>query len=88
MDYTSEIQKVTDAISRSKLRWRTASGIAEETGIAAIQVASLLQDGEQFVRARGLSRSGEPLYTTREKYAAGATLRQRVIAAITNEVGE
>jgi len=79
-------ERITQAISQSKYRWRTPRGIAKDAGLTVPQVIEVLERSGQFVRAKKGNARGEQLYSTREK--SQSTLTQRILSALTNERAE
>ncbi len=79
--------RIIQAISGSKYRWRTPRGISKDSGVPYPQVMEILERKKLFVRARKGNDRDEPLYTTKEKHRSGS-LAQRLLAAVTNKLPE
>jgi hypothetical protein len=88
MEKKEALQRITRAIADSKFRWRTLRGIAKDSGVPVPQVSELLERSDAFIRARTANKSGQPLYTTKDKHRTETSVGQRVINAIVNDNAE
>lgn len=62
--------KLIRALEDPKWDWRTAEGLAKDTGFSPEQVAYLVKsDPDTFIRSRVPDKDGRPLYSTRDHYA-------------------
>jgi hypothetical protein len=61
------------AIEHSRFVWRTAEGIAKETGIELTRVRECLEDaGDGVLESEETDPSGRALYTTQDHFLRGA----------------
>ena len=61
------------AIERSKYVWRTAEGIAKDTGIALTRVRECLEGaGDDVLESDETDPLGRALYTTQDHFLRGA----------------
>jgi hypothetical protein len=61
------------AIEQSRFVWRTAEGIAKETGIELKRVRECLEDaGDDVLESEETDPSGRALYTTQDHFLRGA----------------
>lgn len=88
MDEKEVLELITKAITSSNYKWRTPQGIAKDSGVPLGQVIQTLEKSNDFVRASNANSTGEPLYSTREKYTNTSSIGQRIISAITNKISE
>lgn len=74
-----EIQAVVSAIEDSKWTWRTVEAIARITDLPDARVREILNDNpEIFFRSPfGHRDTGEPIYTTRDRYKEETNFFQR-----------
>lgn len=78
---------VIAALENSRYLWRTADGIAHDTGMTIDEVADqLLQLQDELVRPSRLSVDGKQLYTTREHYRHTASFWRKFASAIANRI--
>jgi hypothetical protein len=77
---------IMKAIINSSYRWRTPRGIAKDARIPLSKVITLLEKGDDFLRAHKSNNNGEPLYTTKEKRQHETNLVQRILSVISNRV--
>ncbi|MRW91688.1 hypothetical protein GJ699_16975 [Duganella sp. FT80W] len=80
-------EKIHTAITRSEHLWRTATGIARDTGLALETVIKTLETGDGFLQADHTNGRGQSLYTTREKYLSDTPWHRRLLDLIVNKVG-
>jgi len=80
-------EKVRAAIENSNYLWRTASGIASDSGLTLETVMEVLEQADGFLEAQRKNPRGKALYTTREKYYSDAPWTRRLLDAMTNTVG-
>lgn len=52
MDTKEAQRRIINAISTSKYRWRTPSGISKDSGVPLPQVLDILNRSDAFVHAR------------------------------------
>lgn len=87
MNQSDAKEQVCAVIENSKYLWRTASGIAADTGLPLEIVMEVLEQADGFLEAHRKNPRGKALYTTREKYYADAPWTRRLLDAMTNTVG-
>jgi len=80
--------KMIDAIIHSPYKWRTAKGIAKDSGVSVTQVLDIFEKTDAFLRAKKPNARGELLYTTKERYKSETSLGKRLIDVLTNTLGE
>jgi hypothetical protein len=88
MDRREAKERILKAMVESSYRWRTARGIAKDSGVPLPQVLEFLDRSDLILRARKPNRKGEPLFTTRERYRHEVGLGERILSAITNKLPE
>jgi hypothetical protein len=82
-----ERELVHRALENPKFEWRTASGIANETGLEPETVAGALsQLKSQVVKSSRFTTDGQALYTTRSRYREFASIWRQLLGAIKNRV--
>jgi hypothetical protein len=86
MPEDDDLEQIIKAISSSEFRWRTVRGIAKDTGLEEPKIVKVLDQSENFIRARKPNAAGDALYTTRDKYAKETSLSTRLLSAITNKI--
>jgi hypothetical protein len=77
---------IAKAISGSRYKWRTATGISKEISVDERQVFHALQNSDRFIKARRTNDRGEALYTTAERYRKETSLMNRLLSAAANTV--
>ncbi|MCB1774762.1 MAG: hypothetical protein KDI88_14195 [Gammaproteobacteria bacterium] len=63
-------RKILSALENSAHRWRTAKGLAGDTGLPLKAVESCLEQSPAVIRSRKAGSHGQALYATREKRPA------------------
>lgn len=76
---------VMGALENSDYKWRTARGIAKETGIPIQKVQKFLEESPAILRSKKPNSAGRPLYTTRDRYRQNTPITKRLLAALRNE---
>lgn len=62
-------QKILEVLRSSTRRWRTASGIAKDTGVALDEVIAILDGAREVARSRKAGSHGQALFALRDKRA-------------------
>ncbi len=83
----SEAQKlqIMNALYNSRLRWRTAKGIANETDIPTSVVFTFLFNSQEIIISSKTNRKGEQLFALRIKYNKEISTKVRIMNAITHK---
>ncbi len=76
---------ILTALAESTFKWRTARGLAKESNIPIQEVQKFLENSDAVLRAKKSNKSGQALYTTRDKYKKRTLLTTRLLAAMKNE---
>jgi len=78
---------VMDALSDERYLWRTAEGIARDTGFSTRLVKSvLIHSSDSVIRSVMDDEQGRPLYTTPQHYRAHAGILRRALSALCDQV--
>jgi hypothetical protein len=78
---------VLDALSNPNFMWRTAEGIASETGLSLTTVDFVLDElSESLIRSASPDEHGRIRYTTLGNYRAHAGILRRVLSALSDQV--
>ena len=81
------IDNVLESLARPDFKWRTVTGIAEETGLTQeIVQQAISQFADRVVRSSIPSTDGRDLYTTREHFRESASLSEKLLGSIKNRV--
>lgn len=86
MHEQTTLNRIVDAIETSRFDWRTVRGLAEELGLAELEVADALENSALFVRSRQPNKRGDALYTTVHKYRQQTSFLHRALGAAANTV--
>jgi len=78
--------KVLEALGDPKYKWRTVTGIAEETHVDSEIVRRILEEAESVVRSAVPGPRGEDLFTTRENYLLKASVFEKIRSYVTNRL--
>ncbi|VBL80387.1 TrmB family transcriptional regulator [Burkholderia pseudomallei] len=78
--------KIVSAIRDSSFKWRTARGIAKDSGVPMAQVLKMLNESKDFIKARKSNKNGESLFSTRERYERDFGFGERLLSVITNKI--
>jgi hypothetical protein len=87
MNQADAKEKIRSAIRQSENVWRTATGLAKETGIPLETVLTLLETSGAFLRAYHTNHQGQSVFTTKEKYLADLPWTRRLLDLLANKVG-
>lgn len=83
-----DTQAVISALSETRYKWRTISGISKETGLSVDKIKEIIgAQSDQVVQSSALTPKGEPLFTTREKHHKETSAWSRIGLAIRNRAG-
>ncbi len=77
---------ILGAFEGSEYKWRTARGIAKESGLSIQEVNKFLENSPAILRSKKPNKQGKPLFTTRDRYRKSTPLTRRLLAALKNEV--
>lgn len=66
--------------------WKTVDEVADATRLNASTVRDTLTRSGEFVRSSYRTKSGEPLYTSREIYRTKAPFVDKLIGAFKNRI--
>jgi hypothetical protein len=80
--------RIADAITQSKYKWRTARSISKEIDELENIVFIELNASNMFVKSKKPNARGEPLFTTSVKYRTETSFLERFIGAAANTVSE
>ncbi|MEW5715482.1 hypothetical protein AB1462_24395 [Pseudomonas sp. SB113] len=83
-----ETKAVISALSETKYKWRTVSGISKETGLPADKIMDIIiSNTDLIIQSSALSPEGEALFTSREKHQKETSAWSRIGLAIRNRAG-
>lgn len=79
--------EVKDALENPKFKFRTLQGISKETHASIPEIERVLcEHSDEVVRLYRRGAHGEELVTTRKHYNKNASIKEKVIGAIINNV--
>ena len=87
MPHDEAVEALVRALEDKRFRWRTLSGLAEQSGLAQEEVTRVLTDLKKagvVIRSDVPAATGEELFTTRQHFEASAPLGARLSAAFRN----
>ena len=74
--------QIIRSLQSPKFNWRTADGIAKETGLDTGDVATVLENSPEVIRSSSANTAGEALYTLRDRYREVTPLMRRILDSI------
>ena len=81
----SIVEKVTQALANPNYEWRTAGGIAQESGLPEdLVTAALSSMAERIVKASLRSRDGKELFASRDRFDREGRIGDKLRGAILN----
>lgn len=81
------IDTVLKALAHPDFKWRTVTGVTQETGLTQEIVQRAISEvADKVVRSSIPSPDGRDLYTTREHFRESASLSEKLLGSIKNRV--
>jgi len=78
---------VIAALENDKYDWRTAQGVAHDTGLPVDHVHQILAAlSDDVIRSSALDARGRPLYTTRKHYKKKQNFANRLLSALSDQI--